>query len=53
MSKGDQAIVNKILRFFVNQYRFQVYNGDEFNPEDLRYKCLGDEDERSFLKKAV
>lgn len=53
MSKGDQAIVNKILRFFVNQYRFQVYNGDKFNPEGLRYKCLGDEDERSFLKKAV
>ena len=41
----------KILRFFLYQYRFQVYNGDKFNPEDLKYKCLGDEDERSFFFK--
>ena len=49
--KEIRQLLVKILRFFINQYRFQVYNGDKFNPEDLKYKCLGDEDERSFFKK--
>lgn len=53
--KVGQAIVSKIFEILHKpvKYRFKIYNGGKLNPEGLKYKCLGNDDERSFLKNSI